>query len=434
VAAGTAGKGGSGGGGAGGLLGWELFDIRDAGLRWQLYSLPETFDHPTSTGAFDTLISNAGNPTASGRASIVRPSAPAPPGNNILDWESSSQLATVTGATIPNSGDRFAFVVHGAFIPKETGTYTFSLESDDNADLFINTNSSSTFSGSPVVSFYGSSGRGTNSLGTTTGTIDLTAGRVYRFRVRQEERSGGEGLRLFWRKPSQGSNWFQDPEEMPATPYHPGNTAEFNALLGAAIRVASGTGAITTQSNTNTANVLNWNSLAQLEAATVNRLPESGRPAVPNSGDSFSVVVTGSFVPSETGSYTFTVAGDDAVDVSIDGTVVASHYGGHAISDLGVAGQTGSINLVKGNVYRLRVRHEDGDGNQGLRMFWRKPSQTTGWHQDSVELTGVGRAGEPNTGGGGGAGGFQGNANDNVNTNLPGGAGGSGVVILRYRV
>ena len=97
-------------------------------------------------------------------------------------------------------------MVYGTFCPIETGTYTFTAESDDSIDLFIN--------GVNVASFYG--GRGTPALGTTTGTISLTANVAYTFRARMQENGGGEGMRVFWKKPSQsaGGTWYQDATEL----------------------------------------------------------------------------------------------------------------------------------------------------------------------------------------------------------------------------
>jgi hypothetical protein len=123
----------------------------------------------------------------------------------ILNWVSSATL-TSAGISIPNSGDYFAVRAFGTFIPSETGTYTFTAESDDSVDLFINN--------TLITSFYG--GRGTPALGTTTGTISLTAGVSYSFLVRTQEYAGGEGLRVYWKKPSEsgGGTWYQHTNEI----------------------------------------------------------------------------------------------------------------------------------------------------------------------------------------------------------------------------
>lgn len=107
--------------------------------------------------------------------------------------------------------------------------------------------------------------------------------------------------------------------------------------------------------------------------------------AIPNSGDLFSVEVSGYFIPEESGNYLFTCEGDDAVDLFINGVNVANHYGGHGISGLGT--HTGTINLVQGTKYTFRARMQENGGGEGLRVFWRKPSQNSGWYINTTELS-----------------------------------------------
>ena len=53
------------------------------------------------------------------------------------------------------------------------------------------------------------------------------------------------------------------------------------------------------------------------------------------SNDDFSVSVSGYFIPQETGTYTFTCEGDDGVFFLLNGSVVASHPGGHGTQSIG---------------------------------------------------------------------------------------------------
>jgi hypothetical protein len=125
-------------------------------------------------------------------------------------------------------------------------------------------------------------------------------------------------------------------------------------------------------------NVLNWSSVTQLETILgVNGIgPEN-----------FALRLTGFFVPQETGTYTFTIEGDDAVDLTISGIVVASQYGGNSLKALGT--NTGTINLVAGVAVSFQVRHQEGSSDEALRVFWRRPSQSggdTNWYQYKNEL------------------------------------------------
>lgn len=106
---------------------------------------------------------------------------------------------------------------------------------------------------------------------------------------------------------------------------------------------------------------------------------------VTSNGDNFSIVATGFFAPLETGTYTFTCEGDDAVDLFINNVNVANHYGGHALAALG--SHTGTISLTAGTKYSVRIRMQEFAGQEALRVFWRKPSQTSGWFQNTGEMS-----------------------------------------------
>ena len=107
--------------------------------------------------------------------------------------------------------------------------------------------------------------------------------------------------------------------------------------------------------------------------------------SIPNNGERFSVEVSGYFSPEESGNYLFTCEGDDAVDLFINGVNVANHYGGHGMAGLG--SHTGTINLVQGTKYTFRARMQENGGGEGLRVFWRKPSQNSGWYINTTELS-----------------------------------------------
>jgi len=124
----------------------------------------------------------------------------------ILDWQNSTELNAL-GITAPNNGIYFAIKVQGTFIPLESGTYTFTLESDDASDLTMN--------GTSVISTY--MGQAVPALGTRTGTINLSAGQKYFFEARMQQGGGGYGLRMYWKSPSQAS-----PSSY--TSVHPANT------------------------------------------------------------------------------------------------------------------------------------------------------------------------------------------------------------------
>lgn len=132
-------------------------------------------------------------------------------------------------------------------------------------------------------------------------------------------------------------------------------------------------------SGTRNANVLlDWTDFMNFQFAGI---------GAPTWGDKFAIMISGTFIPEETGTYTFTCVGDDAVDLFINNVNVANYYGSHAIGALGST--AGSITLEAGNFYSFRARMQENGGQEGLRVFWRKPSQASGWYINTTELSSV---------------------------------------------
>ena len=140
--------------------------------------------------------------------------------SRILDWQNSTDLSAL-GITAPNSGTYFALKVQGTFIPLESGTYTFTLESDDASDLTIN--------GSAVIATY--SGQAVPALGTHTGTINVSAGQKYFFEVRMQQGGGGYGMRLYWKSPVQSSTPSTYTSVLPANTYYQSWTQNLQEMV-----------------------------------------------------------------------------------------------------------------------------------------------------------------------------------------------------------
>jgi hypothetical protein len=119
--------------------------------------------------------------------------------NIVLNWSSWGTLSS-NGITVPNNGEYFSTELTGTFVPVESGTYTFGINSDDGSDLIIN--------GTLVKSFYGGHGMS----GYQYGTISLVAGTQYAFKARMQEYGGGEGLAVVWKRPSQSTYSLQTSE------------------------------------------------------------------------------------------------------------------------------------------------------------------------------------------------------------------------------
>lgn len=134
----------------------------------------------------------------------------------------------------------------------------------------------------------------------------------------------------------------------------------------------------------NSPNILNFTNKEQLKNAIGNNTTTSDFI-----NEYFLVIVSGYFIPKQTGAYTFNIEGDDAVELFIDKTNVVNHYGIHAIDPIGT--HFGTINLIAGKIYNLRVRHNELYGGEALRLFWKKPSESNSseWYQDTEELSSI---------------------------------------------
>ena len=102
------------------------------------------------------------------------------------------------------------------------------------------------------------------------------------------------------------------------------------------------------------------------------------------SNDDFSVSVSGYFIPQETGTYTFTCEGDDGVFFLLNGSVVASHPGGHGTQNIG--NHTGTQSLTAGTKYTLDAYMQERGGGIGLRIFWKTPSNSN-WTIHASEIS-----------------------------------------------
>lgn len=140
----------------------------------------------------------------------------------ILDWTSAAEL-TLLGINLPNSGTNFGLRIQGTFIPLESGTYTFTISSDDASDLFIE--------GTSVIETY--SGQAVHVLGTRTGTINLTAGLRYSFVARMQQGGGGFGFRMYWRSPTQNATPSTFTSVHPANTYYSAWTQNIQELVSA---------------------------------------------------------------------------------------------------------------------------------------------------------------------------------------------------------
>jgi uncharacterized repeat protein (TIGR02543 family) len=155
------------------------------------------------------------------------------------------------------------------------------------------------------------------------------------------------------------------------------NKIDFDSGFSAISPLATGSSIIASYADAETyggRGLLKWLTIADLRDAI-------GRVNEPNA-DNFAVRLSGYFIPSQSGLYTFSVTGDDATDLTLSGPGIVGEwtigrYGGNGTGTLGNTPGTGSITLQAGVIYDFRIRQQEHGGGEGLKVGWRQPGQTT---------------------------------------------------------
>ena len=102
-------------------------------------------------------------------------------------------------------------------------------------------------------------------------------------------------------------------------------------------------------------------------------------------GDYYAIKFEFWFIPQETGSYSFGVNSDDASDLSVDGTIITTYYGGHGTGGY----RYGSINLVAGTRYKVVARYQEFGGGDALYVRWSRPTAPYSYSYWTNEVTNI---------------------------------------------
>jgi hypothetical protein len=98
----------------------------------------------------------------------------------------------------------------------------------------------------------------------------------------------------------------------------------------------------------------------------------SGAPASQISTNFFSVKWTGQLKAPVSGSYTFTVRGDDGVRLLLNGTKVIDGW-----RDQGATPYSYTTTLTAGTLYDIELHYYEHEGNAECRLEWSYPGQST---------------------------------------------------------
>jgi hypothetical protein len=91
------------------------------------------------------------------------------------------------------------------------------------------------------------------------------------------------------------------------------------------------------------------------------------------------------FIPTQTGSYSFGINSDDASDLSVDGTIITTYYGGHGPGGY----QYGSKSMVAGTRYKIVARYQEYGGGDALFVRWSRPSAPNTYSYWNEEVTNI---------------------------------------------
>jgi hypothetical protein len=91
------------------------------------------------------------------------------------------------------------------------------------------------------------------------------------------------------------------------------------------------------------------------------------------------------FIPTQTGSYSFGINSDDASDISVDGTIISTYYGGHGAGGY----QYGSKSMVAGTSYKIVIRYQEYGGGDALFVRWSRPNAPNTYSYWTNEVTNI---------------------------------------------
>ena len=145
---------------------------------------------------------------------------------------------------------------------------------------------------------------------------------------------------------------------------HPSNATEFDAILN------------TTNSNT---------TITHTGEVALNIMCDGSTQTPHWGGDLYAIKFEFWFIPTQTGSYSFGINSDDASDLSVDGTIITTYYGGHGAGGY----QYGSKNMVAGTRYKIVTRYQEYGGGDALFVRWSRPSAPNTYSYWNEEVTNI---------------------------------------------
>jgi ELWxxDGT repeat protein len=272
--------------------------------------------------------------------------------------------------TLSNIGDNYGQRLRGYLCVPITGTYLFSIASDDNSELYLSTDEN------PVnkrkiasVTGYTSSRQWTKLSSQQSNPYTLEKGKKYYIEVLHKEATGGDNLAVGWK--TLGTSF----ELIPGTnlsPYQPNNVT------------CSASGTILREYWTN------------IEGKEISAIPVNTRAysstqitsfeTPTNAGDNYGQRLRGYICAPSTGNYTFYIASDDnselwlgSADTPLSKQKIASVTGWARNGEWTKypSQRSVTITLEKGKQYYIEALHKESTGGDNLAVAWTTPGSSS---------------------------------------------------------
>ena len=236
----------------------------------------------------------------------------------------------------PILGETFSIRWSGLVQAVESGIYRFQTLSNDGVRLRVN--------GQLVIDHW------TNHVATidTSGDVTLAAGQKYDIRLEYYDYLGKAVAKLLWQRPGE--------TEFTMIP---------QAQLYAAPPAGDGLRAVYFNNRGFTG------TLVRRIDPTVYFDWGNGSPDPAISPDTFSARWRGQIQAVESGTYTFRTNSDDKVRLWVNGKLIIDNWTG-AVPGI----KTGTIALLAGQRYHIRVDYEENTGDAVMQLDWTQPGQT----------------------------------------------------------
>lgn len=123
-----------------------------------------------------------------------------------------------------------------------------------------------------------------------------------------------------------------------------------------------------------------FETMAATYATTARRFGSGAATTIDGTGNPFGNdnnylnIFSGELIIDEAGTYRFAVDGDDAVEVIIDGNVVAGWYGAHG--ECGCSDHRSGDVILSEGTHTIEFRHEEEAGGDSYHLYWRRPGRS----------------------------------------------------------